>query len=63
MNNTAQAKQVKPQGRRQVTSVVLTADAARCVYVQSDRRIDLASIARVFAKAPKSVEVSGARVK
>ena len=47
------------RGNSKLPSVVTTLDQARRVYLQSESRLDLATLARAFADAPESVEVSG----
>lgn len=60
MNKLAHVEKVTPQKRSSVPLLVRTSDDARRVYVQSTRRIDLATIAKVFSDAPDCLEASGA---
>lgn len=43
----------------QVARAVVKLDEARAIYVQSGRRLDLATLAKAFETAPESNETAG----
>lgn len=63
MNNAVCTQKKVSHVRHGATTAVLKLDEARRVYVGADNRLDLATLARCFAGAPASAEVSGSMPK
>lgn len=59
MNNAVCTQRKVSPVRHRATTAVLKLDEARRVYLGAVNRLDLATLARSFADAPASVEVSG----